>query len=76
LLNSLNIGTDTIEFVIDSDPNKETLYIPGTLQKIILPSTAIGLNPDVVMVFSQIHKNEIGKQCKELFKNVEIFFTD
>jgi len=76
LLNSLNIGTDTIEFVIDSDPNKENLYIPGTLQKIILPSTAIGLNPDVVMVFSQIHKNEIGKQCKELFKNVEIFFTD
>jgi len=25
---------------------------------------------------SQIHKKEIGKQCKALFKNVEIFFTD
>ena len=69
-------GPALIEYVIDGDPNKENLYIPGTLQKIISPSTAIDLNPDVVMVFSQIHKNEIGNQCEDLFTNVEIYFTD
>ena len=75
ILNSLCINDQMISFVIDSDVNKQGKFLPGTFQKIISPNEAIKLSPDVIVVFTQFHKNEILSQCNEYFKNAEIWFV-
>jgi len=74
ILNKLAINKEIIPYIIDSDLNKQGLYIPGTLQEIIDPDSAVELNPEVVFVFTQFHKEEIGEQCRSLFGNIEIEF--
>ena len=74
ILNTLGIGTETINFVIDSDVNKQGKFLPGTLQEIISPSEAVKHNPDLIIVFTQFHKNEILSQCHELFEKADIWF--
>jgi len=76
LLNKLKISKNLIPVVIDSDKNKQGKYIPGTLQKIISPIEAVDHKPDVILVLTQFHKNEIGELSLELFKNVEVWFID
>jgi hypothetical protein len=66
-LNKLDITTDVISFVIDSDVNKQGKYIPGTCQKIISPEAASKLNPDLIIILSQLHKVEIAKECQRIF---------
>jgi hypothetical protein len=76
VLNRMNLKTDTIKFVIDSDINKHGKYLPGTLQKIISPSEARNMNPDLVIVFTQLHKTEITQSCKVLFgENIELLIV-
>lgn len=66
-LNKLNLTTDIIPVVIDSDKNKQGKYIPGTKQKIISPDDAREYNPSLIIVFSQLHKTEIMKECQRIF---------
>ena len=66
-LNKLNLTTDIIPVVIDSDKNKQGKYIPGTNQKIISPDDAREYNPSLIIVFSQLHKTEIMKECQRIF---------
>ena len=77
ILNSLGIKADLVKYVVDSDKNKQGKYVPGTGQKIISPSEALAINPNVVIVLSQIHKAEIAKTCRSLFgDDVEIYCAD
>jgi hypothetical protein len=75
ILNDLQIDTNTIEFVIDSDKNKQGKYVPGTHQKIISPSDAIEISPDSIIVLTQFHKKEIIDQCKHNFEYADVWFV-
>lgn len=75
ILNTLGINAEIISYVIDSDVNKQGKFLPGTLQEIISPNHAVMHNPDVIIVLTQFHKNEILSQCHELFKNADIWFV-
>lgn len=72
ILNRFNLGVDKIPVLIDSDVNKQGLYIPGTLQKIVSPDEAKKYNPDTVIVFTQFHKKEIEEQCRTIFGDIEV----
>lgn len=76
ILNDLEIERNLIEYVIDSDKNKQGKYIPGTLQKIISPEDAIEHKPDVVLILTQFHKTEIGVSCGRLFGNAVVWFVN
>ena len=76
ILNNLDINKNLIECVIDSDVNKQGLFIPGTKQQIISPEAAVEYGPDVVLVLTQFHKTEIGVACSKLFGDAEVWFID
>ena len=76
ILNNLNINKNLITFIIDSDQNKQGLFIPGTKQQIISPEAAVQHNPDVVLVLTQFHKAEIGAACAKLFSDAEVWFIN
>ena len=67
ILNICNIGCEKIKFVIDSDDRKHNLFIPGTGQKIISAEYLENNPPDIVMVFSQFHKNEIKESAHKIY---------
>ncbi len=62
----LAITDREVEFVVDSDKRKQGLYLPITNQKVISPEYLIEVDPDVVIVLSQFHSNEIIKEAKRL----------
>lgn len=66
-LNKLGVTIDTIPFVIDSDIHKQGKYIPGTNQKIISPHEASQYQPNLIIIFSQLHKTEIMRECRRIF---------
>ena len=70
ILNKLNLTEKDIPVVIDSDKNKQGLFIPGTNQKIISPQDAKKFNPNTVIIFTQFHKREIEKSCREIFGDI------
>lgn len=72
ILNKLKLDNSKILAIIDSDKNKQGLFIPGTMQKIISPNEAIDYKPAVIIIFTQFHKKEIEEQCKEIFKEIDI----
>jgi hypothetical protein len=75
ILNKLKIDKNIIEYVIDSDLNKQGKFIPGTLQKIISPEEAISICPDEILILTQFHKTEIKLMSEKLFPNANIWFA-
>lgn len=65
----LNITDSVVEYVVDSDTRKQGLYLPLTNQKVISPSDLIKINPDVVIVLSQFHSDEIIREARKLIGN-------
>tara|TARA_B110000238_G_C16118287_1_gene435926 strand:- start:1181 stop:2275 length:1095 start_codon:yes stop_codon:yes gene_type:complete len=61
-----------INYVIDSDVNKQGLYIPNSTVRIISPSTAKTIRPDAIIIASQFHKFEIQNQIEAEFKSCKI----
>ena len=62
----LDITDKEIEYVVDSDKRKQGLYLPITNQKVIPPSDLIKINPDIVIVLSQFHSEEIKTEAQKL----------
>lgn len=75
ILNRLLNNAKEVISVVDSDINKQGKYIPGTGHKIISPEDAINIEPDVVLIFSQLHKVEIQMQCRKLFGHKVLVYT-
>ena len=67
LLNTLQLNSSVIPFVIDKDTNKHGKFIPIMGQQIISPDEAVKLKPDVILIMSQFHRPEISKECLAIF---------
>jgi SAM-dependent methyltransferase len=65
----LNITDDIVKYVVDSDKRKQGLFLPVTNQKVISPAELIKINPDVVIVLSQFHSDEIKREARKLIGN-------
>jgi SAM-dependent methyltransferase len=66
ILNSLGIGLDHIEFVVDINPRKQGLYVPGTGQQIVSPDFLRGYRPDVVFIVNPNYLAEIQNMVAAL----------
>lgn len=52
LLNALGLGTEVIEYVIDSTPYKQGKYLPGVCIPIVAPDVLATDPPDVVLILA------------------------
>ncbi len=55
-----------IEYVIDINPQKQGMYIPGTGQQIVRPQFLREHQPDIIVVMNPIYRREIQQLTKKL----------
>ncbi len=58
----LNIlkSKDLVQYVVDINPRKKSLFVPGTGQQIIEPASLGELQPDTVIIMNPIYRDEIA----------------
>lgn len=64
LLNYCAIGAEFLDYVVDNNPHKQGLYLPGTHIPIYSPQKIIETKPDYVIILPWNLKNEIIDQTK------------
>jgi hypothetical protein len=55
-----------IDFVIDINPHKQELYIPGTGQQVVSPDRLPEIRPEVIIVMNPLYLDEIAKMITAL----------
>ena len=69
----LNIFQDRgIEYIVDLNPRKQGMYLPGSGQKIVSPEFLKDYQPDVVIVMNPIYEDEIRNSIASLGVSAEI----
>lgn len=73
-VNFLNVfrHEEAVEFVVDLNPFKQGMFIPGTGQKIVAPDFLRTYRPDSVIVMNPIYKNEIEAKLRTLGLGTEV----
>lgn len=66
LLNSLQIGTETIPVAIDINPKKQGNYIGGTAQRIISPQELPYFLPHTIIITNSNYETEIKETAAKL----------
>ncbi len=64
-LNTLNTR-DHITYVVDINPRKQGMYVPGTGQMIVAPRALASYRPDVVIVMNAAYETEIRKAIADI----------
>ena len=64
LLNYCGIGTDFIDYTVDRNPHKQSLFLPGTHIPIFAPDYIFETKPDYVLILPWNLKDEIMTQME------------
>jgi len=64
-LTTLHLG-DAIADIVDINPYKQGMYLPGTGHRIVAPAMLRDNPPDVVIVMNPIYRDEIGHTLSEM----------
>jgi SAM-dependent methyltransferase len=70
-LNMLKVG-DVIPYVVDINPHKQGLYLPGTGQRIVSPEVLREFQPQAVVLMNPIYREEIQQQLRALELSPEL----
>jgi SAM-dependent methyltransferase len=62
LLNSTGIGAETIDFVVDRNPHKQGLWIPGATLPVLDPAALLERQPRHVLVLAWNYVDEVRRQ--------------
>jgi SAM-dependent methyltransferase len=54
------------EYIVDANPHKRGLYIPGTGQKVVGPEFLKDYRPDVLLIVNPNYRDEISRQVSAL----------
>jgi hypothetical protein len=65
LINSIGIGTDLIDFVVDRNVHKQGLLMPGVHIPIRSPEALLDERPDFVLLLAWNFHEEIARQQAE-----------
>ena len=74
-LNMLQVQ-DEVACVVDINPQKRSMYIPGTGHKILAPGDLRNDPPDVVLIMNHVYGEEIRSQIESLGFSTEILLVD
>jgi hypothetical protein len=64
-LTTIGVG-DEVAAVVDINPYKQGMFLPGTGHEVLAPEMLIEIKPDLVVVMNQIYQAEITKQLTEM----------
>jgi len=64
-----------IEYVVDINPRKQGMYIPGTGQKIVPPEFLRDYKPDIIIVMNPIYRSEIRELTNKLGLTTRFVFV-
>jgi SAM-dependent methyltransferase len=64
-LNMLQVN-ETIPLVVDINPSKQGLYIPGSGQEIVAPEILEYYQPDAIILMNPIYKKEVELKLEEM----------
>jgi SAM-dependent methyltransferase len=70
-LNMLKVG-GVVSYVVDINPHKQGLYLPGSGQKIVPPDFLREFQPSCVILMNPIYRQEIEGQLRELGVTAEV----
>ncbi len=73
-LNTLGVR-DQIQYVVDINPRKHGMYVPGTGQRIVPPEFLREYRPKVVVVMNGIYRNEIRQLTGRLGLDVKYIYA-
>jgi SAM-dependent methyltransferase len=62
MLNYVGIGTDLVDFVVDRNPHKQGLHMPGTHQPILPVEALLERRPDYTLILAWNFRDEIMRQ--------------
>ncbi len=65
-------GATSIEYIVDVNPHKWGLYIPGTGQKVVSPEFLKQYRPDVLLLVNPNYRDEISHQVSGLGLNPDL----
>jgi 2-polyprenyl-3-methyl-5-hydroxy-6-metoxy-1,4-benzoquinol methylase len=68
LLNYCGIGKDFLDYTVDRNPHKQTLFLPGTHIPIFHPDKILETKPDYVLILPWNLKEEIMEQMSFIGK--------
>jgi SAM-dependent methyltransferase len=73
-VNFLNVfrREEAVEFVVDLNPFKQGMFVPGTGQKIVAPEFLRTYRPDFVLVMNPIYRREIAVKLEALGLGTEV----
>jgi SAM-dependent methyltransferase len=57
--------TDELQFVVDINPHRQGMFMPGTGHAIVSPDFLANYKPDRVIIMNPIYREEITKMLKE-----------
>lgn len=63
-----------IKYVVDINPRKHGMYIPGTGQQIVEPKFLLDYKPEIIIVMNPIYADEIRQIVKNLGLNTQFMF--
>ncbi len=64
-VNTLNIQ-DEIKYVVDVNPRKQGMFIPGTGQRIVSPEFLCEYRPDLIILMNPIYVNEVSQITRNM----------
>lgn len=73
-LNLLQTG-DQIAYVVDINPDRQTLFIPGTGQQVVAPAVLLNELPNLVLITNATYADEIQHQISEMGLHCEFLVT-
>jgi len=71
-LNVLAIQPEFIPYVVDINPRKQGMYVPGTGQQIVHPERLRAYAPDVIFVMNPNYREEISEMVRNAGASGEI----
>lgn len=76
-VNFLNVFREepAIEFVVDLNPFKQGMFIPGTGQRIVSPEFLRAYRPDAVLIVNPIYRREIAAKLDALGLDSEVILA-
>lgn len=71
-LNMLGITHSFVPYIVDLNPRKHGLHVPGTGQQVVAPEFLARYRPEIVLVMNAAYEAEIARMLEEVGVKAEI----
>jgi SAM-dependent methyltransferase len=71
-LNALDIQPELVQYVVDINPRKQGMYVPGTEQQIVPPCFLKAYAPDVILVMNPNYFDEVRETIASMSVTAEL----